>query len=433
MTDEQKRLEIIQEFIDNPKYRNGNYQELATKYNTSYPVIKRIASNFRAGKYANNANTATTSNQNNDGCTIMYKEDELITTSCKWTHAPSPEEVIKLHNVDTTKWKMNQLWVKEGKEFFTTSASFVPLHTPVSKIVGVERDEVVSIIQDALKEVTPIEKMRTPLVANEKSLFVYLSDKHFGAHTIENAIYDNMYNSEVIQTRMNAVSDEILSMHNQFKFDRICIFDLGDSVDGWNGQTTRGGHKLPQKLSNRDTFQLYFNTHKHFFDKLITNYNGPIDYRIMTEDNHGGDFGFICNKAVEQYVTAKYNNIQVYMTDKHLSHFDYGCHTFVLTHGKDSLDMKRGYPLTLDPKTETHILKYLTYYNIDNKRNIHFIKGDLHQNASQHGSSFRYRNVMSLYGMSRWSMVNFGPNAAGCSFDIVEKETPKVLEYCLKF
>lgn len=434
--DVSKKIQIVNEFFKEAAYRTGRYKELAAKYNVSYDVISTMAKNFRRGKYNDLKSNQIIENETevkNEGCTILYKEDELVTTSCKWTHAPSPEEVIKLHNIDTTKWKMNQLWVKEGHEFFTTSANFVPLFTPLVKTTGIEKEEIQSIIQNAVKGVTPFPKKTVSTVSNERALFVYLSDKHFGAHTVENSIYDNPYNMNVVQYRMNKVLDEILDMNHQHKFDRICIFDLGDSVDGWNGHTTRGGHKLPQKLNNRETFELYFNTHMQFFDKLMTNYKGEVDYRIMTEDNHGGDFGFICNKAVEQYIKAKYS-INVFMTDKHLSHFDYGCHTFVLTHGKDSLDMKQGYPLMLNPKTETHILKYLTYHNIvDNKRNVHFIKGDLHQNASQHGSSFRYRNVMSLYGMSRWSMVNFGPNKAGCSFDIVEKETPKVLEYCLTF
>ena len=40
-------------------------------------------------------------------------------------------------------------------------------------------------------------------------------------------------------------------------FYSIYVCDLGDAVDGWNGYTTRGGHKLPQNMSNKEVFETY--------------------------------------------------------------------------------------------------------------------------------------------------------------------------------
>jgi hypothetical protein len=81
--------------------------------------------------------------------------------------------------------------------------------------------------------------------------------------------------------------------------------------------------------------------------------------------------------------------------------------------------MKTGLPLNLDVKTENYIKDFV----IGNRlkfENLHFIKGDLHQASINEGKYFRYRNVLSVYGGSKWIQTNFGESKAGCSFDLFE-------------
>ena len=79
--------------------------------------------------------------------------------------------------------------------------------------------------------------------------------------------------------------------------------------------------------------------------------------------------------------------------------------------------MKNGMPIYLEPKTEKYILDYVIFKGIPTA-NLHFIKGDLHQASSQEGKHFRYRNVPSIYGSSKWIMTNFNYTKPGCSFDL---------------
>ena len=48
-------------------------------------------------------------------------------------------------------------------------------------------------------------------------------------------------------------------------------------------------------------------------------------------------------------------------------------------------------PLILNDKTENYINNYIDYHQIDTRKPIHFVKGDLHQSATQYGKRFRYR------------------------------------------
>ena len=49
---------------------------------------------------------------------------------------------------------------------------------------------------------------------------------------------------------------------------RIIVCNLGDSLDGMNQQTTRGGHLLPQNLNNKDQYKVFFSVMMDLFKNL---------------------------------------------------------------------------------------------------------------------------------------------------------------------
>ena len=90
----------------------------------------------------------------------------------------------------------------------------------------------------------------------------------------------------------------------------------------------------------------------------------------------------------------------------------------MLCHGKDQKDVFKGMPLTLNDKTENQINEYLDYIEVT--KNVHFIKGDLHQSATTYGKRFRYKSVGSFFGSSEWIHKNFGNTKACCEFDVID-------------
>lgn len=91
----------------------------------------------------------------------------------------------------------------------------------------------------------------------------------------------------------------------------------------------------------------------------------------------------------------------------------------MITKLKDTSDMYKNYPLTLDLKTESKLNEYIEYNKI-NTSNIIVIKGDLHQSAITYGKKFTYWSVGSIYGSSEWIHKNFGNTKAYCEYGIFD-------------
>jgi hypothetical protein len=294
-----------------------------------------------------------------------------------------------------------------------------------------ERDEYFENLKIYLtKKLKPIKFPKEK--ANDKCLMIHTSDKHIGCK-VENSIYENEYNEGTIEERMTALLKEVIYLTSVYgKFDKIIFNDLGDALDGYNGQTTRGGHKLPQNMNNQQQFDTFVKTTCDFFDYMVElNLANSYSYHAVTQDNHSGDFSYCANKAIEIFLNCKYPQIEVRILTKFIEHYTYGNHTFMLCHGKDKEDMKHGLPLKLNDKTINYIQQYIDYNKLEG--NLHFIKGDLHTSNTELHRKFRYVNVLSLFGASKWIHNNFGNSNSGVSFDVVEKYSSRLYEFKLVF
>lgn len=252
------------------------------------------------------------------------------------------------------------------------------------------------------------------------TMVVYSSDKHFGAHTEESSVYVNEYNPKVFRERHDALLDRIYTESERFGgFDNLVYMDLGDAADGWNGETTRKGHKLPQNLDNAGQWEEYVKEHKRAFDK-IADMNPASNYQFIcaSNSNHGGDFDYILMRTVSMYLEAKFPDWETHISQKPFDHFEVSGHTIIYGHGKDDKDMRFGFPLNLNDKTENWINDYIDQKGLTGI--IHFVAGDQHQSAHNYGKRFRYRRVMSLYGSSKWIHTNFGSGRPGVSYDIID-------------
>ena len=343
----------------------------------------------------------------------------------------SPEEIIRVLKIDTSKWKLSRYWNKEHKDYWLVSA-FVALKDPTE----LTADDTEEIIRNVFTEKTFTPIVNYPKISNDKALFIYLSDRHIAAYVNEHAMYQNDYSGQEYESRMKLLLHEIIYQSQTYgRFEDIFIIDLGDKMDGQSGYTTRGGHKLPQNMSNKQAFETAVRVDKEFMDQLIQA-DIANNYHVYqnANSNHGGDFDYMVNRALEIYLNAKYPQVETRILSRFIEHMHYGIHCILLTHGKDDEDMKHGLPLHLNDKTENYLRKYLMYKCIDpHEHVISVVKGDLHMSASQEAYGFRYRNVLSLFGGSKWIGTNFGPNRPGCSFEIIERHTDRIIEGKMMF
>ena len=222
---------------------------------------------------------------------------------------------------------------------------------------------------------------------------------------------------------MVRIYDQIIDYYNiHGKLDKLVLADLGDSLDGFNGYTTRGGHKLPQNLSNKEAARVHFFTHKWFYESLIKSQvaNQIIIFNV-TNDNHSGDFGWHACFGLEQYASVAWPDVEFINQEEFLGHFVLYNKVYITTHGKDKKNRFKGLPLTLNSDTEGFIMDYVIDRDLMNYK-VHVRKGDLHQNVLDCSrKKMTYFNVGSVFGSSDWIMDNFSDGEPSCAFEIVHE------------
>lgn len=332
-----------------------------------------------------------------------YELGETKLMGMGWTDKHGEQHSYIMPEQD--QWEVKQKWVKgpEGSQLMVKKEQEVDY-----------KKEFDSFLKGYKSTQKPFS-----VKAEDGILFVYTSDKHIGAETKEGNLLGNDYDAQEFENRMINLAKEIRKVDQTYFLNEILIVDLGDTVDGFNGKTTRGGHTLPQNMNNREVYKTFLQVHLDFIAGIV----GACDcknfsYITVGESNHGGDFEYVCNKSLEAILNLKYPQVKTFIGEKFLEHFIFGEHCFIFCHGKDIEDMKYPLPKNLDAKTELWIKSYCEQMSIDSKY-IHFVKGDLHLASCEYSNNLRYKNCLSLYGSSKWVQTNFMKNTKGVCMDIL--------------
>jgi len=101
---------------------------------------------------------------------------------------------------------------------------------------------------------------------------------------------------------------------------------------------------------------------------------------------------------------------------KFIDHYSIGDHTFILTHGKDSKNLRFGFKPHLDKAQENKIDNYIKEHFLLRKGvTIEFSKGDSHQYLFDNSTSesFNYYNYPAFSPSSNWVQTNFQKGISG--------------------
>lgn len=243
-----------------------------------------------------------------------------------------------------------------------------------------------------------------PATVGKKDLIIWLSDMHIGAYNDAFGAYEIAeYNKEDIAHRLNVIVQKFTGK----SYENIYVVNLGDSIDSFNKETTRGGHQLPSVWNDKEISMNYIELMKQFFVDLQHNvkYNSDLIYLCIGESNHGGDIDWLNNRILEAHLQNM--GIQTYISNYSIDSFCVGDHTFVYAHGKDNYTQFKNFPLILNDKTDLYFTQWMNENNIHGKYK-YVVKGDLHRFAYTVGNTFDYISVGSLYGSSNWITANFG-------------------------
>ena len=250
-------------------------------------------------------------------------------------------------------------------------------------------DDITEAIKDGIEGVTKI-KTTKPYKTNKKALRAVISDAHVGMETdTEDSMFGFKYNEKVFKKHLSVVFDNIkdrIDTHGDF--DLIIVDDLGDNLDGYDGETTRKGHKLPQNMSNKEGWKSYVKNKLNTCVNIVNlGASERYQFRSVSNDNHSGDWGYTANYAIK--------------------------------------NMFKNMPLHLNDKVSNIIRQYIDHYEIKSKY-IHVDKGDLHQVGYNREPKFDYRNYMSFAPPSPWIQSNFGVSYCGFSIQIIPKYSNQI-------
>jgi len=271
------------------------------------------------------------------------------------------------------------------------------------------------------KHIKPIKSKSIEIESIETFDKLTFTDVHIGMTTngSGSAMYSKKWDKEEL---MNRCQEMCLFIEQNSVSETLVIDDLGDFLDGWNGETTRKGHHLPQNMTNKEMFDNGLSFKVVMIDYLINFYDKIIVNNIC-EDNHAGDFGYVLNSAFKSIIEQKYQNVEVTNHKKFMNHYYIGKHCFVISHGKDSHALKFGFKPFLDSKQIEKIDQYLKQNDIyKNAEFIEFSKGDSHQMLFDYCTSddFDYFNYPAFSPSSEWVQTNFKKGRSGFVFSTIE-------------
>lgn len=282
-----------------------------------------------------------------------------------------------------------------------------------------EQLKTLSNINLSYPEIEPL-KLDSPDFISTDYLNLYIADLHLGSLTLSDSIYNEnkLYGVEECKKRLQVILNGINS------FSGIGVLNLilmGDNIDccQFAGRTARMDHEMPYNMQPKDQANEFINIMLWFIDNITYNRLAEsINIYSVPNGNHSGSFEYLCNKALLSMINSKYPDIKTTLWDEFYGFFENGSHKFIISHGKDANFMKSPMPLDLNNKTQLLIYEWLDEHKIYGN-NIHFIKGDLHSNALSSCKRFDYRNVLSLFGASDYSNMNYSRNAWGMSYDVI--------------
>jgi hypothetical protein len=254
-----------------------------------------------------------------------------------------------------------------------------------------------------------------------------ITDRHIGMTPNKDgtSLYGGEWNEAEIRNRMLLM---VAHCAINRKSDTLYLDDLGDLMDGWDGLTVRRQHPLPQNMDNQGAFDVAMKTRIDETEYLLEYYDKIIIHNVC-KDNHSGAFGYVVNSAFKNYIEKAYpERVFVENIRKFISHYEVGKNTFILTHGKDDINLKFGFPVHLNDKARKKIDEYIDH-NFLLKKGVHieFSKGDSHQSLFDKCTSerFYYMNYPSFCPSSNWIQVNFQRGRSGIVlFNYHDKNRP---------
>ena len=191
----------------------------------------------------------------------------------------SPEEIIRLLKIDTTKWKLSSYWNKEARDRWIVSAL-------VTRIKSEPVDVLAQVLKDFKPKYQPVAK---PLINNK------FGDKVAAILSIQDLHFGKEGNRDIVSNFKAAIENLVHRAYMVHNLDEIIYVFGGDllNMDTFNGSTTSG--------TPVDNGQRAYDAYRDAFDALYWSVNYVKQF---------------CNKLTVVYVPGNHDRLSSY----HMAH-----------------------------------------------------------------------------------------------------------------
>lgn len=336
-------------------------------------------------------------------------EKEELKVSKIWDFAPQPEDVIKEHRIDTNKWKLSQIWIKQTTKGYLTSAAFAPKKVADMDHQGLEK--LITNYKSSHKPLLRQDLLLNPDNGRKHMVFIDLTDFHLDRKELEGKTLEQ----KVKEYERLVV--ELCKKSYSAGFIEEIVFIVGSdffNTDNFQGTTTAG---TPQNsIGTWDQvyevgFDIYASAISHlkqFCEKLNV---------ILIQGNHDRTKSFYLAHALSKYFSKdKYISFDIETKPRKVH--KYGSTFIGMHHGNCKID---SLPLTFAKE----------FPQLWGQCTNHEVKvGDKHYFYEKEINGVRIKQIPALCGPDQWSNDNnyIGNVKAGIA-TIYDKEWGKVSEH----
>lgn len=334
------------------------------------------------------------------------------------------EEYCERFNLDFSSLEKYNL-VAHNHGHMVYNVRFKPT---LNKVSGIDEEFIENLVNRLAKRVNvePINIEPTDYVDR-----LVITDVHIGMSTEGGRnvvpLYEGKWDKEELFRRLQLTIQHVVKHQ---KGDHLIIDELGDFMDGFEGQTTRKGHELPQNMDDKEAFEVGVDFKVALVEGLLPYYN-YINCNSITSDNHSGVYGYFVNSTAKRIIEAKYGDRVTYnLLERFINHYYINQHTNIITHGKEEEALRfNGFKPVLDSKQSEKIDQYCKEHKLYNGNQIVFSKGDSHQFVFDYTTSndFYYFSYPAYSPPSNWVKTNFKNTKSGFVLEHLSKTTKERL------
>jgi hypothetical protein len=340
---ESTRQKVFAAIAADDKYRNGNYNELAERFGTSYGTIRNLACVWRQKPAAGTTTSAhaaatatsaaipgagdTTFKQDGNSAEYAFKTDKRIQTL---------QDLVDACEIDLSVWDVER-WVCNKWEVGAKNAALEIEVTPLFQVkvwLKAKRGKTFFELKDQLLEEMRAFAPRYPAIIRrplkEKHLFVVCAaDPHFGKYSSQWETGDG-YDLKKAEERYHEGVEGLIQKVRHYPIDKVVLIGGNDKmhVDSPHNVTTSG--------TRQDTDGMWFEHHRAAKRAEI----GAVDRLLSVADvhyvhcpsNHDYQTGFFFADSIQSWYHRN-KNITFDISPRHRKYMQYGTSLIGMSHG----------------------------------------------------------------------------------------------------